>query len=420
MPMDRIVVVDPSVAGISGDMFLSALISLGADQKAVKSLEDAIPKCIDGVSDVEILFTDVIRGGVKAEKLEVRLREEHIHRRGSELIKAIECVAEKVELDRNAMEFSINTMKTLIEVESYIHGKSIDEVELHEIGSVDTIIDIVGVALALQSLNLYNVYAISMPVAIGGGYIRFSHGVYPVPAPATMEILKRGRAIIVGGFVEGELTTPTGAALLINFIKKFNYRYPLFEVEAVGYGAGEKDFGAIPNILRIAIGRKANEALDYRLEEVVVLETDIDDVTGEVIGYTFEKLLNFGARDVSIIPIYMKKNRPGYTIRVIADTKNYKDLAKILIEETGTLGVRYLTYNRIVVPNRELVPMELEINGYRETVLLKISRDNKGNIVNIKPEYESIKRLAHQFKIPLRKILDMVYRALNKNYSITA
>lgn len=417
--MERIVVVDPSIAGISGDMFLSSLISLGADQKIVKSLEDAIPRCVEGISDVEIEFIDVVRGGVRAKKLEVKLREEHTHRRGSELIKAIECVGEKVKLNRNAMEFSLNTIKTLIEVEAYIHGKSIDEVELHEIGSVDTIIDIVGVALALQSLNLYNIYAISMPVAVGGGYIKSSHGIYPVPAPATIEILKRGKAIIVSGFVEEELTTPTGAALLINFINRFEYRYPLFEIEAIGYGTGEKDFGVIPNILRIVTGRRVGEITDYRLEEIVVLETDIDDVSGEIIGYTFEKLLNFGARDVSIIPIYMKKNRPGYMIRVIADTKNYRDLAKILIEETGTLGVRYLQYNRIVVPNRELAPMELEINGNREKVLLKISRDNKGNIVNIKPEYESVKELANKLKVPLRKILIMVYRALNKNYDIT-
>lgn len=411
--MERIVIVDPSVAGISGDMFLSSLISLGADEKSIKDLGDTVLRCIDGVSHIEIGFTDVIRGGVKAKKLEVKIEEGHTHRRGAELVRAIECIAKRVELSEEALRFSLNTLKMLLEIEAYIHGRDIDEIELHEIGSVDTIIDIVGSALALQSLNLFNAYTISMPVALGGGYVKFSHGVYPVPAPATIEILKRGKAIVVGGMVNGELTTPTGAALLINFVQKFDYRYPLFELEAIGYGAGEKNFDAIPNILRIVTGRRIDEVMNYRIEDIVVLETDIDDVTGEVVGYTFEKLLNSGARDVSIIPIHMKKNRPGYTVRVIADMKNYRELARILIEETGTLGVRYSVYSRIAVPDREIVPIELDINGYRRKILLKISRDGRGNIVNVKPEYESVREVAHELGIPLREVLNIVYKTIN-------
>ena len=414
MFMHRVVVFDPSIAGVSGDMFLSSLVSLGADQSAIRDLGDVIPRCIDGVSSVEIAFTDVIKSGVRAKKLVAKFVEGHVHRHGSDLIKGLGCVAREAGLSGRALEFSLNTIRTIIEAEAYIHGSTVDEVKLHETGSVDTIIDIVGTALALQSLNLLEAYAVSMPVALGRGHVEFSHGVYPVPAPATIEILKKGKAIIVGGSIEGELTTPTGAALLVNFVKKFVYSYPLLELEAVGYGAGEKDFNPIPNVLRVVIGRRGGEETNYRLEEIVVLETDIDDVLGEVIGYTFEKLLNSGARDVSIIPIQMKKNRPGYTVRVIADPENYRELAKILIEETGTLGVRYAVYNRIAVPDREILPIEIEIEGRKERVMLKISRDYKGNVVSIKPEYESLKKVAQGLKIPLKKVLNIVHKVMDE------
>uniref|UniRef100_A0A7C5UYM6 DUF111 family protein n=1 Tax=Ignisphaera aggregans TaxID=334771 RepID=A0A7C5UYM6_9CREN len=177
---------------------------------------------------------------------------------------------------------------------------------------------------------------------------------------------------------------------------------------------GEKDLGIVPNIVRVFSGEKIDSLDDgYRLESIAVLETDIDDVSGEVVGYVFEKLLQLGARDVSIVPIYMKKNRPGYTVRVITDIEKSGELVKTLIEELGTLGVRYTTYNRIVVPNREIVPIVIDINGHKKEVLIKISRDCKGNIVSIKPEYESIKRIAQDLKIPLRKVLNAVHRALS-------
>lgn len=416
--MGRVLVVDPSIAGISGDMLLSSLVSLGADQKTVENIGDAILRCVNGVSSISISFTDVVRGGVRAKKLNVDMTEEHIHRKGSELIRAIECVAEKVDLSREADKFAHNVLMTLIEAEAHTHGIGVDEVELHEIGSVDTIIDIVGTALALQGLNLYDAYTISMPVALGGGYTRFSHGTYPVPAPATIEILKKGRALVVGGFVEGELTTPTGAALLVNLVKRFDYRYPLFEMEAVGYGAGERNFDTIPNVLRVVTGKRDGELTDYKYEEIVVLETDVDDVTGEIVGHTFEKLLKSGAKDVSVIPIYMKKNRPGYTVRVIADTRNYMDLVRILIEETGTLGVKCIACSRVVVPNRELVPVELDIDGRREMVVLKISRDNRGNIVSIKPEYESVRDVSHRLGVPLRKVLSLLHKIVNEKRNV--
>jgi uncharacterized protein (TIGR00299 family) protein len=412
--MDKAIVVDPSIAGISGDMFLAALISLGADQKIIEDLKDVIPRCVDDASNIEIKFVDVIKNGIKAKKLVTRFENRHVHRHGYELIKAAECVAKSVDLDKDAFNFSLNTIKTLIEVEAYIHGKNIDDVELHETGSIDTIIDVIGAALALYNLNLFKSYAVSMPVAIGKGYIKFSHGVYPVPAPATIEILRRGNAIIVGGFAEGELTTPTGAAILINFVKKFIDRYPLFKVKAIGYGAGDKDLGIVPNIVRVFSGENIGFLDDgYRLESIAILETDIDDVSGEVVGYVFEKLLQLGARDVSIVPIYMKKNRPGYTVRVITDIEKSGELIKTLIEELGTLGVRYTTYNRLVVPNREIVPIEIDINGHRKEVLIKISRDYKGNIVNVKPEYESVKRIAQDLKIPLRKVLNAIQKTLS-------
>jgi len=408
---EKILVIDASIAGISGDMFLGALIDLGANKKKVISLRDFILRYVEGVKDIDITVKDVKRREFRAKKVIIKAVDEKKYRHGKEVIDSIVNIVNELDLSSKAKEFAINTVKTLVGVEAMIHGESVDEVHLHEAGLADTIVDIVGSAIALDDLKLFNAKIYVTPVAVGGGRIKISHGIITSPAPATLEILKKSNIHVIGGPIKAELTTPTGASLLVNLVHEATLFYPHLQVERVGYGAGDKDFKEIPNILRVVLGSK-HEALKY--EEIMVIETDIDDVTGEVVGYLVDKLIAEGAKDVSIIPIYRKKNRPGYMVRVISDLENYQRLTRIIMLETGTLGVRYLRYARHIVPIREIKPVKVVINGKEYEVKVKISRDYQGNIIGLKPEYDSIKEVALKANIPLRKVSDLVYEKISK------
>jgi hypothetical protein len=210
---------------------------------------------------------------------------------------------------------------------------------------------------------------------------------------------------MMGGPVSSELATPTGVSLLVNLAKEVVRFYPSMKPTGIGYGAGAKDFAEMPNILRIAVG----ERWDHQplRDEIVVLETNLDDVTGEVIGNAVDKLLQEGARDVSVIPMFTKKNRPGHIIKIIADRTTAEHLSKVLMEETGTLGVRLYPCERHIL-NRETVPIEMEIREAKESINVKVARNRKGEILQIKPEYEEAKRLAKKTGKPLREIVDMV------------
>ncbi len=405
---------DPSIAGVSGDMILASLVDLGADQREIESLREVIPRYVDSVSDIDISFVDVRKGGIRAKKLVTRFRDNVSHRHGGELIRVIEKIAIDLELSDSMKRFAINTIRSLVETEAHIHGESIDSVELHESGSIDTIIDIIGVAIAIQSLGVANSTKISLPIALGGGKVSFSHGVFSVPTPATLELVKLGGALAFGGPIDEELATPTGVAILINLVNRFEARLPLVKPIRIGYGAGDKEFKSIPNIMRAMLCENTDEIDGYRLEEIGVIETDIDDVTGEMAGYIVEKLLDNGARDVSMIPLYMKKNRPGFMIRAITDVDNVAKLANILIKEIGTLGVRYNIYRRIIVPIRELKPIEIEINGRRVTVTLKISKNLRGEVITIKPEYEDLKTISKELGIPIKDVMRIVYESIGK------
>ncbi|ADM28504.1 protein of unknown function DUF111 [Ignisphaera aggregans DSM 17230] len=409
-----ILVFDPSIAGVSGDMILGSLVDLGANQREIELLREFIPRYVDGVSDIDISFIDVHRGGFRAKKLVAKFIDRASHRHGIEMIRAVERIVMDLELSDKMKSFAINAIKSLVEVEAYVHGVSIDSVELDESGSIDTIIDIVGTAIALQSLGIADSTVLSLPIALGGGKISFSHGIFSVPTPATLELAKRGRALVFGGPIDEELATPTGVAILINLVDRFEARLPPVKPIRIGYGAGDKEFKSIPNILRAILCENTNEVDGYSLEEIGVIETDIDDATGEMAGYIVERLLNSGARDVSIIPLYMKKNRPGFMIRAITDIDNMTKLADILIREIGTLGVRYNIYKRVVVPIRELRPIEIEINGRKATITLKIGRNLRGEIISVKPEYEDLKTISKEFGIPIKDVLRIIYENIGR------
>jgi len=400
---DKIVIIDCQVAGISGDMFLGSLLSLGADVEKIVEAIRAFKK-FASYGDIKVEIRNVTRGGFQAKKVNVK-SEKTPDIKGTEIIEIIEKCAERLELTDRAKRFALDTINTLLNVEAKLHGEKISEIHLHEAGQIDTLAEIIGSAIALEDLGLFDCKFYSTPVAVGGGTFRFSHGTVSSPAPATLEILKFKRFPLIGGPVESELATPTGVSILVNLVDEVVRFYPLMKPLKVGYGAGTKDFEEMPNILRIVLG----EPLDYNLsrDEIVVLETNLDDATGEIIGHVVDKLLAEGARDVSIIPIFTKKNRPGQILKVITDRETVERLTYLLIKETGSLGVRmYPCERRILL--RESIPIEILINGLRENVKIKVSKDRKGNIIRIKPEYDDVKRIAEKTHRPLREVIDII------------
>ncbi len=239
---------------------------------------------------------------------------------------------------------------------------------------------------------------------MGGGTFKFSHGIVSSPAPATLAILQSKKFPFQGGPIEAELATPTGVSILVNLVDEVTRFYPSMTPLKIGYGAGTKEFAQMPAVLRLTMGESLESGLVK--DEIAVLETNIDDATGEVLGYTLEKLLSEGAKDVSIIPMFTKKNRPGQIIKVIADQKDVEHLSKVLIDETGTLGVRVYFCERHII-NRELHMVDLLVMGNKETVRVKVAKNQNGDIIHIKPEYEDLKRLAEKTKKPLRELSEI-------------
>lgn len=400
----RVAVIDCQMAGVSGDMVVGALLDLGAEVTKVVEAMKSVKGCMKRCKNVEVIIKDVARRGIHAKKVDVKA-EEAPETTGAELIEATVNCIEDLKLSVEAKRFASDSVNTLVNAEAKVHGKSVEEVHLHEAGLVDTPAEIVGAAVALEDLNFFNAKVYSTPIAVGGGLFRFSHGMVSSPAPATIEILRSKGFPMIGGPIESELATPTGASLLVNLAREVVRFYPLIKPTAIGYGAGTKDFAEMPNVLRITLA----ETLDYQLlkDEISVLETNLDDVTGEIIGHTIDRLLQEGARDVSVIPMFTKKSRPGQILKIITDKTAVERLSRVLIEETGTLGVRVYPCERHIL-NRESVPVEILIDDMKEFVNVKVARDGRGEIVHIKPEYDDIKRVAEKTSKPLREITELV------------
>ncbi len=401
---NKILVIDCQVAGVAGDMFLGALLDLGADvgkvTSAIKSLEN--PEF--GYRGIKIEINQVMRGQFRATKIDI-ISDEPTKRHGDQLIEIVEKAVGKLELSEKAKRFASNTIRILVGAEADLHKANFSEAHLHEVALVDTAAEIVGSAVALDDLGLFDSKVYSTPVSVGGGLFRFSHGTVSSPAPATLAILASKNFPFQGGPMESELATPTGASLLVNLVDEVNRFYPLMIPLKVGYGAGNKDFAEVPGVLRLTMG-KPLAGNDFLKDEIAVLETNLDDTTGEIIGYTFDRLLAEGAKDVSIIPMFTKKNRPGQILKVIADAKDVDNLSKVLIQETGTLGIRVNYCERHII-SREVVTVELLVGEVKEMVNVKVAKDSKGEIIRIKPEFEDIKKIAGKTKKPLREIMDL-------------
>ena len=400
---EKILVIDCQSSGIAGDMILGALLDLGANVDKVTAAIRSLEKPEYGYGKIEIDIKEVMRGEFRAKQVDVTSQSNQ-KTKGTELIDIVEKAAESLELPPRARDFASKVIRTLISTEAELHKTSFDEAHLHEVALVDTAAEILGSVVALEDLGLFESKIYSTPVAVGGGAFHFSHGIVSSPAPATLAILQSKNFPFHGGPIEAELATPTGVSILINLADEATRFYPSIVPLRVGYGCGTKEFPQMPSVLRVTLGNSIDTSLIRN--EIAVLETNIDDATGEILGYTIDKLLNEGAKDVSIIPMFTKKNRPGQIIKVIADQKDVQSLSKVLINETGTLGVRVYYCERHVI-NREVCTVDLQIMGNMETVKLKVAKGVNGEIIHIKPEYEDLRRLAEKTKKPLRELSEL-------------
>jgi pyridinium-3,5-bisthiocarboxylic acid mononucleotide nickel chelatase len=395
-----IAVFDSQISGISGDMFLSALIDAGANRKRVLDSIYACEEFLEDAKIVEAAFEKVTSKGIRATRFMLKATDYKTSRKGKELITAASHCCRHLDLEQHTRSYIQNTMQTLVAAESKIHGKSIRTVHLHEASNIDTLVDLVGSGIAAESLDLFSAKVYSTPIATGSGLIDSSHGIVQNPTNAVLQIFLGRPFILTAGYSDTETTTPTGAALLANLCIRSVNRYPDFQPERIGFGAGAKDLGQIANVTRFTMGNSCS-SFKYGNDTVIALETNVDDITGENLGAVIEHLSKSGIKDVTVIPGISKKNRSNYTIKVITDFSRVDATLDFLFTETGTLGVRIQEVNRIVL-DREIITMKCRILNEEFTIHVKVSKDSNGKIVNAKPEFDDIRKISGALRIPLR------------------
>jgi uncharacterized protein (TIGR00299 family) protein len=374
-------------SGISGDMTVGALIDAGADHGALVNILESLG------TEAKFQVEKVSRRGMAASKFHVKAGEAKGHRHLKDILELIDKSAAPGGVKQNAAA----VFQRLGEAEAKVHGIPLAKVHFHEVGAVDSICDIVGACAGFHLLGVDAIY--SSPLNVGSGTVNTEHGVLPVPAPATAELLT-GKPIYSRGPAL-ELTTPTGAAIAATLAKDFGPLPPM-RISSTGYGAGDKDFPDHANVLRVLIG----ESTDARESTTVaVLEANIDDSSPQVLGYAMERLLEAGALDVTLEYVLMKKNRPGTLVRVIAKPEDRETLAQLMFAETSTLGLRIYSAERRVQARRIL-----EVETPHGQVRIKISADG-----SFAPEYDDCRKLAIASSIPLKQILAEANLAYLKN-----
>ncbi|OLD12562.1 TIGR00299 family protein [archaeon 13_1_20CM_2_51_12] len=397
----RAVIIDASSSGASGDKFLGALIDLGGNPKSLERVARVVEANLSGASHVQVKTTKVERGEIGAQLVEVRSEEKVSKRKATDLQSSAEKCAKELGLSEWGTAFVKSVLDTLSSAESRVHGHSTKEVELRELGSADTLVDILGVAYLADELELSGVRWWCGPIGVGMGVTEFSGRKYPNPAPAVAEILRSQKFPMKTSNIQFELTTPTGAAVAVSLATDSSGEIPVVKPHKIGYGAGAKDLDQVANLLRLTVGEIPGNG--HAHDEVVVLETNLDDVSGEVIGRAVERLMEAGARDVSITPVFMKKNRPGQLISIIADKAKSEHLAELLMEETGTLGVREIPVSRHI-SRRASDTMALEVKGKRFQVRVKRALTATSHSQSGKVEYEDLRRISNETGLSIREL----------------
>ena len=373
-------------SGISGDMNLGALIDLGVDKEYLISELNKL-----NLKGYKIKIKKDMKLGIEGTRVEVILEEDghHIHRN----LKDIEHIINESALGDNVKDLSLEMFNAVAKAEAKVHGKDLYEVHFHEVGAVDSIVDIAGAAICLDYLKVDKI--LSSRVELGGGFVKCAHGTIPVPAPATVEILKGAKVKL--GAVPFETTTPTGAAILAANVSEFTDKKE-FKIDKIGYGLGKRDT-EIPNVLRVFLGED-NKNLYNDVQWI--MECNIDDMSGEIYDYVMEKLFEEGALDVYFTPIIMKKGRPAVKITVLYKKEIEKNIEKVLFKETTTLGVRKYMVDKVML-KREIEDIDTPYGR----VQLKVSYYN-GEKIKSKVEFDHLKTIARDNNIPLIEVARII------------
>jgi uncharacterized protein (TIGR00299 family) protein len=403
--MARIAIIDSQITGISGDMLLSSLIDAGANKDKVINAILSCQNFLKGSKIIGAAFVKTISHGFSAMEFQFNYKDSYYDRRGMDMYRSLASCCDSLDLEQRAKTFALESLKTVIVAEALIHGEEISTVHLHEASGLDTFADLVGCAMALQDLNLFECRIFSTQVAIGGGFIKFSHGIIPNPSNMILEIFRNKTFTLVGGHVDEEVTTPTGAAMLVNLTSETINYYPSFTPEKIGYGAGQKKFKDIANISRLIIG-KSSLLIKANTDTTYIIETNIDDISGEIIGNLIELLTEAGAKDVTAIPGISKKNRPTHLIRVISDQTQMNSILEMLFRESGSTGMRVQEIQRFILP-RSIVMVPINIRDKNFNIHVKIAKDTSGKTINIKPEFEDIKLIASRVGISVKRAMEL-------------
>jgi uncharacterized protein (TIGR00299 family) protein len=382
-------------SGISGDMFLGAVLDAGLSIDSLRTGLAALP-----VTGYELRAETVHEHGIRGSRLTVVMAEQE---QASRHLSDITAILNAATLPTTVRKNALAIFQCLAEAEAAVHGTTLEEVHFHEVGAIDALVDITGAALAIETLGITQLYA--SPLPLSSGHVRTAHGLLPVPAPAALEILRRVAAPWKPCPVEGELVTPTGAAILATLAR---FETPAIAIERVGYGFGRKHF-PWPNCLRLCIGSAAgflgaDEQADT--DWVTVIESNIDDMTGELLGDLMEKLLAAGALDVSFTPIQMKKNRPAVMVSLICPVEDGDRLAQLVLRESSTLGVRIQQVQRLKAQRTQE-----RIDTAIGSVTVKVKRLGT-RIISASPEYEECRRIARERDIPLEEVYAVVQQAI--------
>jgi hypothetical protein len=422
-------------SGMSGDMFLGALVDAGV---APQTLVETVAALNLGA---RLEFSRVVRSGISATKVDVWVdgekdlpreeyweRKEHNHEHShanhehshshsgetragtltphqhshSRGLREIRQIISASSISQTTKKTAIRIFEALGQAEAKIHNTSVESVHFHEVGAVDALVDIVCAAVGAEALGVEQI--ICSPLNVGGGTVKCAHGIFPVPAPATVELLKD--APVYSSGVQAELVTPTGAAIVRTLASRFA-AFPEMKIEKSGYGAGSRDFPGHPNVVRLTIGESVSSALaaNTSSETITVLEANLDDLNPQVFGYVMDRLFEEGALDAFGLPVQMKKNRPGMLLTVLCKTEDAGKLTKLIFTETTTLGVRRRDEMRQTLARR----WESVGTPWGE-VRIKIGSMN-GTVTNYAPEYEDCRQIAAEHHVPLKTVMQEAARA---------
>ena len=384
-------------SGICGNMVLGALLDIvGDDNYLLEELSkvnakgykiEISQKNKNGISGK---YVDVIVDGEDEYGNHHHVEGEHHHEHRN--LFDVNKIIDESSLDEKTKDLAKRIFLRVANAEAKVHGKPLEEVHFHEVGAIDSIVDIIGTAILINKINPDKI--LSSTVNEGKGFIKCAHGVMSVPVPATSEIFSSSNVTFKQIDVDTELVTPTGAAIIAELAESFE-NIPKMQIEKIGWGAGFKDIETIPNILKVILGNEDDKVKEE--SDFVVMETNIDDCSGEILGYTMERLLEEGALDVFFTPVFMKKNRPAYRLTVTSRIKDREKLTNIIFTETTTIGLRYRFENRSCL-DREMIEVDTEYGVVKGK---KVIVDGKTFVY---PEFESIKKIAKEKDIPIKEL----------------